>query len=76
MIDLHTHSSASDGTQPPEVVVAEAARAGLDVVALTDHDTYAGWAAAATAATGLGVGLVRGVEVSSQHRGVSVHLLG
>jgi len=76
MIDLHTHSSASDGTQLPEVVVAEAARAGLDVVALTDHDTYAGWPAAVAAAARVGVGLVRGVEVSCQHRGISVHLLG
>lgn len=76
MIDLHTHSTASDGTEPPEAVVAAAARAGLDVMALTDHDTYAGWPAAVRAAEELGVGLVRGVEVSCSHRGVSVHLLG
>ena len=76
MIDLHAHSSASDGTQTPEVVVAEAARAGLSVVALTDHDTYAGWPAAVAAALELGVGLVRGVEVSCSHKGISVHLLG
>ncbi|HEV7147538.1 MAG TPA: PHP domain-containing protein [Pedococcus sp.] len=76
MIDLHTHSTASDGTEPPETVVEAAARAGLDVLALTDHDTYAGWPAAARAAQELGVGLVRGVEVSCSHRGVSVHLLG
>jgi predicted metal-dependent phosphoesterase TrpH len=76
MIDLHTHSTASDGTQAPEVVVAEAARAGLQVVALTDHDTYAGWPTAVAAAREVGIGLVRGVEVSCQHRGVSVHLLG
>ena len=75
-IDLHTHSSASDGTEPSDVVVAQAARAGLDVVALTDHDTYAGWPAAAAAAREVGVDLVRGVEVSCSRRGVSVHLLG
>ena len=76
-IDLHTHSTASDGTQPPaEVVASAAARAGLDVVALTDHDTYAGWPAAVAAAHEVGVDLVRGVEVSCSHRGVSVHLLG
>ena len=74
-IDLHAHSTASDGTEPAEVVVAQAARAGLDVVALTDHDTYAGWPAAAAAAAQHGVGLVRGVEVSCSQRGVSVHLL-
>ena len=74
-IDLHTHSTASDGTEPSEVFVAQAARAGLDVVALTDHDTYAGWPAAVAAAGELGVDLVRGVEVSCSQRGISVHLL-
>ena len=47
-IDLHTHSTASDGTEPPAVVVAQAVAAGLDVVALTDHDTTLGWEDAAT----------------------------
>ena len=42
-IDLHTHSNASDGTQSPAQVVSAAAEAGLDVFALTDHDTTAGW---------------------------------
>lgn len=76
LIDLHTHSSASDGAQPAADVVRSAAEAGLDVVALTDHDTYAGWPAAVDAAVELGVGLVRGVEISCTHRGISVHLLG
>ncbi|MEO8829684.1 PHP domain-containing protein [Lapillicoccus sp.] len=75
-IDLHTHSRASDGTQTPAQVVAAAADAGLDVVALTDHDTTSGWVEAADAAASLGVGLVRGVEISCAHRGASVHLLG
>jgi predicted metal-dependent phosphoesterase TrpH len=79
-IDLHTHSSASDGTDDPAELVRVAARAGLDVVALTDHDTTAGWAAAA-AARPPGLRLVRGAEfscVSPDGRGgrVSVHLLG
>lgn len=74
-IDLHTHSTASDGTEPPAAVVASAARAGLDVVALTDHDTTAGWAEAEQAAREHGVALVRGTEVSARARGVSVHLL-
>lgn len=74
-IDLHTHSSASDGTEPPGGVVASAAAAGLDVVALTDHDTTSGWAAAGEAAVAHGVVLVPGTEVSALSRGVSVHLL-
>lgn len=62
-IDLHVHSSASDGTTSPAGVMAEAARAGLDVVALTDHDTTAGWDAAA-AALPPRLTLVPGAEVS------------
>ena len=75
-IDLHTHSSASDGTQPPGEVIRSAAEAGLDVVALTDHDTTAGWAEAAEAAGTHGVAFVPGTEVSCQtDDGISVHLL-
>ena len=74
-IDLHTHSSASDGTEPPAGVVAAAAAAGLDVVALTDHDTTAGWDEASAAAREHGIALVPGTEVSALSRGVSVHLL-
>lgn len=74
-IDLHTHSTASDGTETPAEVVASAARAGLDVVALTDHDTTAGWSEAEQAAAVHGIALVRGTEVSARARGVSVHLL-
>lgn len=75
-IDLHTHSNVSDGTQSPADVMASAADAGLDVVALTDHDTTAGWGEAAEAAAQHGVALVRGIEVSCQHEGISIHLLG
>ena len=75
-IDLHTHSTASDGTESPGQVVAAAARAGLDVVALTDHDTTAGWTEASRAAVGAGLGFVPGVEISCRHEGISVHLLG
>jgi predicted metal-dependent phosphoesterase TrpH len=74
-IDLHTHSSVSDGTETPGELVASAAAAGLDVVALTDHDTTAGWAEASDAARAVGVALVPGTEVSALSRGVSVHLL-
>jgi len=62
-IDLHTHSSVSDGTDSPAELVAAAAASGLDVVALTDHDTTKGWAAA-TAALPDGLELVRGAELS------------
>jgi predicted metal-dependent phosphoesterase TrpH len=74
-IDLHTHSSASDGTETPAEVMAAAARAGLDVVALTDHDSTAGWEAAAVAVRAVGVALVRGTEVSARSRGLSIHVL-
>jgi predicted metal-dependent phosphoesterase TrpH len=74
-IDLHTHSTASDGTGAPGQVVAEAAAAGLDVVALTDHDTTTGWPQAAAAARDHGIALVRGTEVSARAYGISIHLL-
>jgi len=75
-IDLHTHSTASDGTQPPATVVQSARGDGLDVLALTDHDTTSGWAEATEAALRHGVSLVRGIEISCQRDGTSVHLLG
>jgi len=73
-IDLHTHSTASDGTTTPSDLVREARAAGLDVVALTDHDTTAGWAAAAEALPP-GLSLVRGAEISCIRDGISLHLL-
>ena len=63
LIDLHAHSTASDGTDPPAELVAAAREAGLGVVALTDHDTTVGWAAAA-AALPAGLTLVPGLELS------------
>lgn len=74
-IDLHTHSLASDGTQTPTELVRAAAATGLDVLAITDHDTAAGWAEAAGAAAEVGIELVRGMEISTRHRGAPVHLL-
>jgi predicted metal-dependent phosphoesterase TrpH len=74
-IDLHTHSSASDGTETPAVVVQRAVEAGLSTVALTDHDTTLGWEEAADAARAHGIRLVRGIEVSCSRRGQSIHLL-
>lgn len=74
-IDPHTHSAYSDGTDSPADLVRLAGEAGLDVVGLTDHDTYAGWEEAAAAAGRFGVGLLRGAEVTCSAGGISVHLL-
>jgi predicted metal-dependent phosphoesterase TrpH len=73
-IDLHTHSSASDGTERPAELMRAAAAAGLDVVALTDHDTTRGWAEAEEALPS-GLRLVRGAEISCVYDGISLHLL-
>ncbi|QNN51755.1 PHP domain-containing protein [Nocardioides mesophilus] len=74
-IDLHTHSNRSDGTDPPAELVRRARAEGLDVLALTDHDTTHGWAEAAAAAEELGIRLVRGIEISTRYAGSGVHLL-
>jgi 3',5'-nucleoside bisphosphate phosphatase len=71
--DLHVHSSASDGTDPPAEVMRRAALAGLDVVALTDHDTVAGHAEAWAAAGP--VALLPGMELSCRLDGRSLHML-
>ena len=72
--DLHVHSNASDGTDPPAEVMSRAARAGLDAVALTDHDTVAGHAQARRARPGSLI-LVPGMELSCRLGGKSMHLL-
>ena len=79
-IDLHTHSTASDGTDRPAELIAQAAAAGLEVVAITDHDTTGGWDEA-TAALPDGLTLVTGTEFSCAYtapdeRRISLHLLG
>ncbi|WP_320778284.1 PHP domain-containing protein [Streptomyces sp. CRN 30] len=73
-IDLHCHSTASDGTDTPTELVRNAAAAGLDVVALTDHDTTRGHAEA-VAALPEGLTLVTGAELSCRLDGVGLHLL-
>jgi predicted metal-dependent phosphoesterase TrpH len=73
-VDLHTHSTASDGTDSPAELVRNAAAAGLDVVALTDHDTTRGHAEA-RAALPEGLTLVTGAELSCRIDGVSMHML-
>jgi len=75
-IDLHTHSSVSDGTDSPSELVAAAAAAGLDVVALCDHDTFDGLDEAVAAGPAAGVRVLRGLEMSAQHQWDSVHVLG
>ncbi|THJ66028.1 PHP domain-containing protein [Arthrobacter echini] len=75
-IDLHTHSNVSDGTEDPEVLVESASAAGLDTVALTDHDSTAGWDRARAAARRTGIMFVPGMEVSCRtDTGISVHML-
>ena len=75
-IDLHTHSNVSDGTETPAGVIISAAAAGLDVIALTDHDSTGGWELAAAAAKEHGVTFVPGMEISCRtEQGISVHLL-
>jgi 3',5'-nucleoside bisphosphate phosphatase len=74
-IDLHTHSAVSDGTDSPAELIRAAGDAGLDVVALTDHDAVAGWAAAQQAARDLGIEFVPGTEISTKLHGTGLHLL-
>ncbi|GAA3749066.1 PHP domain-containing protein [Leifsonia bigeumensis] len=74
-IDLHTHSSVSDGTETPAELVRAALAAGLGTVALTDHDTTSGWAEAFEEAAGTGLMVVPGMEFSTRREWRSIHLL-
>jgi predicted metal-dependent phosphoesterase TrpH len=73
--DLHTHSTVSDGTDTPAKLIGAAARAGLRAVAITDHDTTAGWAAASDAARSHEIVLIPGMELSTRVQFASVHVL-
>ena len=75
-IDLHTHSNVSDGTETPAELVRAAIDAGLGVVAITDHDSTAGWEEAAAAASGTGLTVIPGMEFSTRREWMSIHLLG
>ncbi|MGO4955760.1 PHP domain-containing protein [Luteococcus sp. Sow4_B9] len=75
-IDLHTHSVVSDGTDTPTRLVLKAQEVGLDVIALTDHDTFDGIPEAVEAGKRIGVKVLCGIEMSTQFEGRSVHLLG
>jgi len=74
-VDLHTHSSASDGTDRPAQLVERAATAGLTAVALTDHDTLSGIGEATEAAADAGIRLIPGTELSVDHDSLKIHLL-
>lgn len=74
--DLHMHSSASDGALPPAEVMQRAAAAGVELVALTDHDTLDGLDEARVAAKALGMRFVNGVELTADWRGRVIHLVG
>ena len=76
MIDLHTHSTASDGTFTPAELAVEAHRAGLSLFALTDHDTVAGVAEALQAGSTLGIRVLPGIEISVEWQPGELHLLG
>lgn len=73
--DLHLHSVRSDGTESPAQVMSAAHRHGIRTAALTDHDTTAGWAEAAEAATSLGMTFLPGMELSAKDEWRSVHVL-
>jgi 3',5'-nucleoside bisphosphate phosphatase len=75
-IDLHTHSNRSDGSLTPAELVARAAAAGVEVLALTDHDTVAGLEEARASAGVHGLRLVPGVEISASWRAQAIHVLG
>jgi predicted metal-dependent phosphoesterase TrpH len=74
-VDLHTHSTASDGTLPPEQVIDAAARCGLAALALTDHDTIDGVRAARNAADQVGIRVIAGVELSAFDEDREIHVL-
>ena len=75
MIDLHLHTTASDGTLAPAALVTRAARAGLTTISVTDHDTFDGIAEARGAADQLGIRLITGVEITAVEQHRDVHLL-
>jgi len=80
VIDLHAHTTKSDGKDTPTELVANAKEHGISVLAITDHDTIAGWDEAMAAAKAAGIGLVPGIEVSTRQligdgRRISVHML-
>jgi predicted metal-dependent phosphoesterase TrpH len=76
VFDLHTHSTASDGILSPELLVEKASHVGINTLALTDHDTVAGLAAAQLAAKKHNISLINGIELSSQWDSKTIHIVG
>jgi len=76
IIDLHSHSTISDGTLTPSELLAHASKQDVDVLALTDHDSVDGLEEAAIAATELGIQLINGVEISTSWNGQTIHMVG
>jgi len=76
LIDLHTHTTESDGTDSPAELVALAVQVGLEALAITDHDTMAGYEKALEPSRSAGLDLLCGIELSTRFRGRTVHLLG
>ena len=75
MVDLHSHTFESDGTDSPLSLIDKAAAAGVTTLAITDHDTFSAHSAAQARASELGIRMIRGVEISTKARNRSVHLL-
>jgi predicted metal-dependent phosphoesterase TrpH len=76
VIDLHSHTTHSDGDRSPDQLLGEAAAAGVSVLSVTDHDTVSGIAACRAASARVGVRLVAGIELSCELHGREVHILG
>jgi predicted metal-dependent phosphoesterase TrpH len=74
-IDLHLHTTVSDGRSTPEDLVAEAANAGLSTIAVTDHDTTGAWDLVAPAAQRRGMACIPGIEITAVYEGRDVHML-
>lgn len=74
-IDLHTHSVVSDGTDTPTQLIRAGVAAGLGTIAITDHDSTAGWSEAFAAAEGTGLTVIPGMELSTNQGPASVHML-
>ncbi len=74
MIELHTHTTYSDGILTPQQLVARAVNAGVKALAITDHDTLYGWDEAIAAAIPYNLEIVPGVELSTVHKGRSLHI--
>lgn len=75
-VDLHLHSTASDGTLSPSEILKMAKKKGIGIIAITDHDTIKGVASITNEAISLGLKLIQGLEISSKHRNGTLHILG